>query len=141
MPPTTAKTGLGIQFAIGDGIGGGSVTYAQVGEVVAITMPEISRDLEDVTHLESPDDFKESIGALLDASECSITFNYVADAADVLYTKMLSGDIDVQITYKNGVKLQLTGIVTKWKPGDASPAKMQGTFAMKPSAKPILVAA
>lgn len=141
MAVTSATIGMGATFAIGDGVDGGSLTYATVGEVTNITSPGITREAIDATHLLSPDDFREFIAGLLDADPATLGFNYVPSAADVLYTAALAKKGDFQITYPNGVKFQFSGIVTAWKPGDGSTTTMVGEMTIKPSGKPNLVAA
>lgn len=141
MPVTSATTGMKATFSIGDGVNGGSVTYSKVGEVTNITAPGITRETQDATHLESPDDFREFIAGLMDTDPATITFNYVASAADALYAAMIAGNGDFRITYPNGVKLDFMGIPQSWKPGDPSTQIMTGEFTVKPSGKPTLTAA
>ena len=136
MPVTSAVTGMGAQFAIGDGNNGGSTTYLPVGEVTNITSPSLTREAIDATHLMSPDQFREVIAGLLDSEPATITFNYVPGAADPLYTAMLAGAGDFRITYPNGVQLNFSGIPTAFKPGDPSTTTMTGEFTVKASGKP-----
>lgn len=138
MPVTSATTGQKTIFEIGDGSDGGSVSYTKVGEVTNITAPGITRETQDATHLESPDDFREYIAGLMDTDPATITFNYVPSAADALYTAMLAGKGDFRITYPGGVKLGFMGIPQSWKPGDASTQIMAGEFTVKPYGKPTL---
>lgn len=141
MAVTSATTGMKAIFSIGDGVDGGSTTYTKVGEVTSITPPSLSRATEDATHLESPDEHREFIAGLLDTDPANIAFNYVPSATDKLYTAMIAGKGDFQITYPNGVKLQFSGIPVTWKPGEASTSIMQGEFSVKPSGPPVLVPA
>lgn len=141
MPVTEAQIGMGATFSVGDGMDGGSVTYAKVGEVTSITSPAITRETVDASHLESPDDFREYIAGLLDTDPATIGFNYKPDAADPLYAAMMQGKGDFRITYPNGVKLDFSGIAQSFKPGDPSTSTMVGEFTVKPSGKPVLVAA
>lgn len=139
MTVTSAGIGMKSTFSIGNGVDGGSVTYAKVGfEVTSITSPSITRETIDTTHLESPDDFREFIAGLLDTDPATIAFNYVADAADPLYAAMLAGKGDFRITFPNGVKFDFSGIPQSWKPGDPSTTTMAGEFTIKPSGKPTL---
>jgi len=138
MPVTSAETGMGATFSIGDGQDGGSTVYTKVGEVTSITSPAITRETIDVTHLESPDDFREYIAGLLDTDPATIGFNYVPSAADALYAAMIAGKGDFRITYRNGVKLDFMGIPQNWKPGDPSTSTMAGEFTVKPYGKPVL---
>ena len=142
MSVTSAATGMKATFSIGNGVDGGSTTYAKVGfEVTSITSPGITREAIDATHLESPDDFREFIPGLMDTDPATIAFNYTADAADPLYAAMMAGKGDFRITFPNGVKLDFSGIPQSWKAGDPSTSTMAGEFTVKPSGKPTLTAA
>lgn len=141
MAFTKAKTGMGAIFSIGDGVDGGSVTYVKVGEVTSIISPAVLRETLDATHLESPDNFREHVPALLDTDPATITFNYEPVAIDPLYVALLAGKGDFQITYPNGVKMQFSGVPTKFKPGDTTAEAMAGEFVVKAYGKPVLVAA
>lgn len=138
MPVTSAKTGLGVTFSIGDGSGGGSLTYTDVGEVTSIKHPAITREAIDASHLMSPDEFREFIAGMLDTEPAVINFNYIPGAADPLYTAILAGDGDFRITHPNGTQVNFMGIPTNWDPGEASGDKMQGSFTVKGSGKPTL---
>lgn len=138
MPVTSATIGMGASFGIGNGVDGGSTTWANVGEVTNITAPGISREAIDATHLQSPDDFREFIAGLLDTDPATISFNYVPSASDALYAAVLAKKGDFRITYPNGIKFDFMGIVTGWKPGDASPTTMAGELTVKGSGKPLL---
>ena len=141
MTVTSASTGVKATFAIGDGTDGGSSEYTKVGEVISITAPGVTREAIDVTHLESPDGFREFIPGLMDMDAATIQFNYVPAATDALYTAMQTGKGDFEITYPNGVKFRFKGIVQSWKPGDVSTTTMTGEFTVKPTGKPTLVGA
>jgi hypothetical protein len=141
MTVTSANIGMKATFSLGDGIDGGSTVYAKIGEVTSITSPGITRETIDATHLESPEDFREFIAGLLDTDPATVNFNYVASAADPLFTAMITGKCDCRITYPNGVKMDFSGIAQSWKPGDPSTSTMVGAFTVKPSGKPSLTAA
>ncbi|GAB5431214.1 MAG: phage tail tube protein [Epibacterium sp.] len=142
MPVTGAETGMGTAFLIGDGVDGGSTNYTEVGfEITSITSPSITREAIDVTHLKSPDEFREYIAGLLDTEPATIAFNYVPAAADVCFTTMLAGKGDFRIAFPNGVKMDFSGIPQNWKPGDPSTTTMAGEFTVKPSGKPTFSAA
>jgi Lambda phage tail tube protein, TTP len=137
MAVTGAITGTGVIFSIGNGSGGGSITYTDVGEVTNIKHPSITREAIDATHLASPDKFREFIAGMLDTEPATISLNYVPSAADPLYAAILAGAGDFRITHPNGVKMDFMGIPTNFAPGDVSNDKMQGEFVVKGSGKPI----
>lgn len=141
MPVTSAKTGMKATFSIGNGVDGGSTTYAKIGEVTSIGPPGITREAIDVTHLESPDDAREFIPGLLDAEPSTVGFNYVPDAADPVYALMRLGKGDFRLTWPNGVKMDWSGIPTNWTPGDVNTTTMAGELTTKPSGLPVFTAA
>lgn len=141
MPATSAKTGLGATFAIGDGIDGGSTTFTPMGEVTNITAPSFSREAIDATHLGSENEFREYIPGLKDGEAATISFNYVASTSDAAFAVFNTGKGDFRLTYPNGVKMDFSGIVTGWKPGDATTSIMQGELTVKPTGVPVFSAA
>jgi hypothetical protein len=140
MAISGALTGMGSTFGVGNGVDGGSVSYVKVGEVTNIDQGGISVEAVDVTHLESPDDAHEFIPGLSTADPVTVTFNYKPDAADPLYALVLAKKGDFQTTYKNGVKLQYSGVVTNWKPGSPSTTTMVGELTVQPNGLPKFVA-
>lgn len=136
MPATEAALGYGAKF----GIKGSGSTYVYVAEVTNITPPGMTRDTVDVTHLESPDKFKEYIAGLADTGEASITINYKPAVSDALMTAFLAEKDDFRILFPGGtVALDFAGIVTGYEPGDlVAPEEMTATFTVKASGKPVL---
>ena len=141
MPVTSAQTGLGIKFAIGNGTGGSSTSYADVAvEVTNVVVPNLKRAANDATHLNSPEDYEEYIGGRKGMDPTTIEFNYTPDAADAIYTHWQIGSGDYQFTYRNGVRIQFSGVPTNWKPGDGSEETMKGSLTIQPSGPPTLLA-
>jgi predicted secreted protein len=52
-------------------------TYVDIAEVTSITMPNLSRDAVDATHMQSPDGWREFIPGLKDAGEVTVELNFV----------------------------------------------------------------
>ena len=73
-----AYIGRGTLLQRGDG--GGPEAFTTVAEVLNISGPSISRDAVDVTTMDSPDQYREFIGGLLDGGE--VTFDVVYDPVD-----------------------------------------------------------
>ncbi len=73
-----AYIGHGTLLQRGDG--GGPEVFTTVAEVLNISGPSISRDAVDVTTMDSPDQYREFIGGLLDGGE--VTFDVVYDPVD-----------------------------------------------------------
>ena len=62
----------------------------ELDEVKTVGFPQIEADEHEVTHLKSPDGFKEYINGLRDGGEFSATFNYApGSATDLLLTNAL----------------------------------------------------
>jgi hypothetical protein len=141
MTVTSAQTGQGMTFSIGDGFDGGSTTYTKVAEVTNITTPKLSRETEDGTHLESPDDHREYLVGLLNSDPATIQVNYLPTEIDALRAAVIAGKGDFRITNRNGVTMTFSGVATGWKPGDGTNGKMTGEFTVQPSGLPTLAAA
>lgn len=73
-----AYIGQGTLLQRGDG--GGPEVFTTVAEVLNISGPSISRDAIDVTTMDSPDQYREFIGGLLDGGE--VTFDVIYDPVD-----------------------------------------------------------
>jgi predicted secreted protein len=76
---SAARIGFATLFQTGDG--GNPETFATVAEVSDISPPSFSRDSVDVSHEQSPDQWREFIAGLKDAGEVSFEFNFVPGAA------------------------------------------------------------
>ena len=128
MPATEAGLGYLSKFGIKDG-----ATYDYVAEVTSITPPGMSRDTVDVTHLESPDKFKEYIAGLADGGDASISLNYKPAASDALVAAFIAETGDFRVLFPDGdTFLDFAGIVTEWSPGElTSDGAMSCTFSVK----------
>lgn len=71
-----AKIGLGTLLKRGNG-DGPPETFTTIAEVNNISGPSGSRDTVDVTHMESPNGFREFIAGLADPGEISFTVNLI----------------------------------------------------------------
>lgn len=133
-----AQLGYGTRFGIKQAGG----TYALIAEVVNVTPPGFSRDTVDVTHLNSPDAFKEYIAGLADGGEASITINFRPNVSDNLMESFLAPVDDFRILFPGGaVALDFAGIVTGYEIGDVvADDKMSATFTVKATGKPVLTA-
>lgn len=70
----------------------------QISEVRSVGFPQIEVDEHEVTHLQSPDKFKEYIGGLKDGGEFTATLNYVPlGASDLLLVDALSNTRKVRL--------------------------------------------
>lgn len=118
-------------------------TYVKVAAVTAITPPGMTRDAVEVTHLESPDMYKEYIPGLKDGGEATITLNFTPSATDVVVAAFENDAADkYQVTFPNGVMLRFTGFFTGYTPPELTPGgNMVATATIKCTGKPTLHAA
>lgn len=134
-----ALLGYNATFGIEGGTPG---TYVLVAEVTSITPPGQTRDTSEVTHLKSPDKYKEFIANLADGGDASISVNFVPSATDVLLAAFDAESGNYQITFPNGVKMNFAGIITGWEIGEIVPNEaMTASFTVKQTGSPTLVAA
>jgi hypothetical protein len=88
MPATQAGLGYGSKLSLGSSTAA-SATYTELGEVTSIGGPGYSTDAVDVTHMQSPDAFREFVVGLTDPGELSLEMNYVPGGA----TEMLLDEL------------------------------------------------
>tara|TARA_Y100000310_G_scaffold325782_1_gene389816 strand:+ start:1469 stop:1882 length:414 start_codon:yes stop_codon:yes gene_type:complete len=136
---SNADIGFGAIFGIESATPG---TYTKVAEVTAITPPSRSREAIDVTHLESPDRYREFIASIMEGGEASLTLNFVPSATDTLVDAFEAGTGNYEIIFPNGVKMQFGGVFTSYEIGElVDNDKMTATCTIKQSGKATLVAA
>lgn len=73
---TAAKSSFGTYLKIGDG--GTAETFATIAEVLDISGPELTQEVEDVTSHDSTEGWVERIGTLLDGGAVSFKINFIA---------------------------------------------------------------
>lgn len=87
MPRTNAATGFKTVLFRGDGATPTEV-FTAVAEITELTPPAVRRETVDATHMESDDQYMESIVAMLDSGPVQCTLNW--DPAGSLYTNLRS---------------------------------------------------
>lgn len=136
---STADIGFNSVFGI-EGVTPG--TYVAVAQVVSITPPGMSRDAVEVTHLTSPNAWRQFIAGLKDAGEAQITLNFVPSATDALFTAFNAETGNFQITFPNGVMMRFSGFFTAYTPPQlAAGDKMEASATVKVTGAPTLHAA
>lgn len=135
---TNAAIGYDAEFAIGDGAD--PEVFTKVAEVVSLTPPEMTRDFQDATHLQSPDKYREHVESVLDTGDASITFNFVPSATDTIFAAFHAAAGNYQITFPNGVMMRFTGSFSNYGLPEMTPdGVMQATANIKrKSGKPTL---
>lgn len=118
-------------------------TYSEIGELVAVTPPQRSRETIDATHHASPDGYREHISSLRDGGEATLTFNYTSDGYAVLQ-ELFEDDEKAQfrITLTDGAILVFKGYVTE-TPIDDIPIddKVGMSATIKVTGKPVFTEA
>ena len=87
-----ATVGFGALLKRGDGAG--SKTFTTIAEVISISGPSFSRDVVDVTNMDSTSGWREFIGGLKSAGEITFELNYNPAVATQDSSGGLLDDID-----------------------------------------------
>ena len=133
--------GHGSTFARGNA-DGPPETYTDIGEVISISGPSLSRDVVDATHMGSTEKWREFIAGLKDGGEVTIECNFDPDGTDV--TNWLS-DINTdsertyQITFPDTTEWLFEGIMTALEVSDPLDDKMTATATYKVTGKPTFI--
>lgn len=139
MPETEADIGFDSTFGLAADQAG---PFVAVAEVTSITPPNKSRDAVEVTHLKSPDRYKEFIAGIKDGSEAKIGLNFAPSVAATLDAAFEAGSKWCQITFPDGTTtLTFNGVITGLEYGELSNDKMTAALTVKPTGKPVLVVA
>lgn len=118
-------------------------TYASIGELVAVTPPNKTRETIDVTHMASPDGYREHMSSLRDGGTATLTFNYTEAGFIILNTIFHSDDVETfRITYPDGATEVFTGLITEAPINDiAIDDKIGMAATIKVTGKPAFTAA
>ena len=79
MPTSNARLGYGT--ILKRRIATSPLTYQELAEIHHITGPTLKRDVPDVTHMKSPDGYKEFLAGLKEGGDVTIEGNWVPDDA------------------------------------------------------------
>jgi len=114
--------------------------FVDIGEITNISPPSFSLDQVDVTHMQSPNNYREFIPGLIDPGEASFDMNFVPGSASDLRIQELmnlSPGTDhrrtMKITYPNHVTWSFSGMVTGYEPAVPVDDKMTATVTIKVS--------
>jgi hypothetical protein len=132
-----------------DAIAGMGTTLKRDGHIIAevtkIGAPEIKLETKEVTHLTSPDDFKEFIGTLFEAGEVPIEGSFIAGDVDGQIALMADQANKTKqsfvITFPTAITATwtFTALVTNFKIGDYNTTGESSFSAtLKISGKPVL---
>ena len=120
MPASKATTGYRSTFSIGSG---SPITFMRVAEVKTIKPPDLTAGTVEVTHLLSPNEYKEWKRTMKDHSELEITGNFIGDdsqqqlqALADLPSEEATFMFQITAPLQGGVMIQLAtgyGMITK----------------------------
>lgn len=138
MPASEAMLGYGSIFQIQTE--NSPDTFVDLAEVTNITPPSADVDQIDVTHMQSPNRYREFIDGLIDGGECSFDMNFVpGSTSDDRLFELLSlpvGTIhrrNCRISFPNGVTWTFAATLTGYEPDVPTDDKMTATVSFKVS--------
>lgn len=119
----------------------------EIAEVTEIGGPSIESDVIDVTHLRSPDFFREKIAGIKDGGEVSLALNYVPadpthDASTGLLSALAGTGVSPQetyvITFPDTTQWTIPGFVSGFEVTSAFDGKIEADVTITVSGKPTL---
>lgn len=138
MPASNALLGYGSVFEIVSDTSPDA--YIALAEVKSITPPSIDVDQVEVTHMQSPNRYREFISGLLDGGEASFEMNFVpGSTSDDRIFELLNLPTGVsrrracRISYPNGVTWSFDAEVTGYEPDIPFDDAMTATVTLKVS--------
>jgi hypothetical protein len=138
MAASAASAGFGTTFSY---LSTDPSTYTALGEVLSVSVPSITVETIDVTHMGSDDGFREFIASLKDGGECVVNMNYVEAAATLMQTLVLAGRETFRITFPGSSTYVFTGIPTAFSFEDlVIDDKIAMSLTIKVSGKPVYTA-
>lgn len=105
MSPSNAISGIGA--TIGRGDGASNESFTTLAEVSNIGGPNISRDLIDVTTLDSVSGYREVIGGFRDGGEVVLDMNWTRAGFD-----LVKADFDTNVSRNYRITMPDTGATT-----------------------------
>ena len=138
MPESEAMLGYGSVFQIATETSPDS--YVDMAEVISITPPSANVDQVDVTHMQSPNRYREFIDGLIDGGEASFDINFVpGNSADDRIWELLAlppgtnHRRNCRISFPNGTTWTFLGTLTGYEPDVPVDDKMTATVTFKVS--------
>lgn len=117
-------------------------TTSTVGEILNITVGDITVDPTEVSNMDSPDAYKEFIAGMLDAGEITFAMNYNKASTAALKTAADSRTSEVwTVTFPDGSTWVATGFVSNLSNASPHDDKISGDCTIKISGKPVFTAA
>lgn len=141
MMATNAAIGHGSKFMrSSDGTAGGTFTF--VAEPKSISGPGLSRDTVDVTHMNSPDRWREFIAGLRDAGEVTVECSFDPDGTDVTnWLADFSSDTPgyYKIVFPDATEWGFPALITSFETSDPNDGEMTASVTYKITGKPSFI--
>lgn len=139
---TNARIGYGTLFKTGNGAS--PEVFTTFAEVKKIAPPKMKRDSVDVSHEQSPEQWREFIAGMKDGGDVSFDFNFApgeSDAAALMAELDLAGSDALknrQVVFPDGSKFEFAAFLTDFAPDSPLDKEMTGSATFKISGKPTL---
>jgi len=132
---TEAAIGHGTRLEIANMPAADPIVYTFLAEITNIQPPGVQRELHDVTHMDSPDRWREFITGLKEGSEMSVTMNFVPGGASDERLREMYDEADpapMRITFPNGSQMGFSAFIQDYQPDVevGAPMTAEATFKM-----------
>lgn len=112
--------------------------YVAFAEVISITPPSAEIDQVDVTHMSSPNRYREFIDGLIDGGEMSFDINFIPGNSDddrifelLALPTGVSHARNCRVSFPNGVTWTFSGVLTNYEPDVPVDDRMTATVTFK----------
>lgn len=146
MPASTAAIGFGVNLQRNN-TGNSPLSWEDIGEILEINGPSLTRDAVDVTHSASTDRYREFVTGLRDAGELTATIALLPASAQGSKQRELLDDyesnsrVNYRLIFPDGAtNFSFSGIITNLTHATPIDDRMTMALTIKISAKPTLAA-
>lgn len=140
--PADGELGYGAKFQTGNG--SSPESFTDLAYVTSITPPNMSRDAIDVSHMQSPDAWREFIAGMKDAGEVTLELNFKPGGTAFLAmlaefnTASASATQTRRVLWTGGSYLEFEGFLTGFEPETPMDDKQVASATFKVSGRPYL---
>ena len=131
-----AINGIGAKFYRWNGS-----AWDEYAEVTSITPPNPTRDTDEVTHLNSPDEYKEYIGGMRDGGTMTVAMNFIKANYIKIRDDFENDDLqyyEIVLNDTEKTTFEVEGLITEMPIADITTAKITCNITIKINGKPIL---
>lgn len=132
-----AEIGYGTKFQRSNGAS--PAVWTSWGEVTSITPPALTKGVTDVTHMDSPERYREFISTLRDAGQVTVEMNLVPGSASevAILADYASNDaFTYRVLFPSTVAWEFSAIVTDYSTSVPLDDKMTATVTLKVTGEP-----